>query len=244
MAESDWDRDAFEPVISVTAAVGSSRWDGEDEEEEIKDSWEEFAEEEKDDKENESKDESKVQTGKVKKKKTLKDIVTEKEEKKRQDLEKRKQLEEPASDLTPEEAIEEKLRQQRLQEEAELELVKETFGTENDVKYGLESMNPTSKEDFDLFRKALVETISSHERSPCYVAFLDDFFRELCVNLEAEDLKKLGNTLHVLANEKVKAAKASSKGKKKKSKASLYVGKPGDYDYAGEYEGNEFDDFM
>jgi len=246
LADNDWDEDTFEPVSFADPSV-VAKWDGEDEDVEVKDNWEDFDEEEKE-KDNETKADDTAQPVKVKKKKLLEKAIAEKEIKKKGKTDEKLQPDQPQESLTPEELIAEKLRRQRLQEESDLQLAKEAFGIDgaNDNKNGVESMCPSSKDDFDTYRKALVDTLSKHEKSTFYLPFLDDFFRELCLNLEADEVKKLGNTLHVLANEKVKANKAANKGKKKgKAKASLVLGKADDYDYGGEYEPqNEFDDFM
>jgi hypothetical protein len=44
---SNWDDEDFEPTIPVAAPVLVDQWEGEDEEEEVKDSWEDFGSEEK-----------------------------------------------------------------------------------------------------------------------------------------------------------------------------------------------------
>lgn len=64
-----------------------------------------------------------------KKKKPLSQIIQEKEERRRRELEEKRAREEgQRATLTPEEERAERLRQQRMQEEADLQLAKEAFG--------------------------------------------------------------------------------------------------------------------
>lgn len=62
----------------------------------------------------------------AKKKKPLAQIIAEKEERRRREAEERRAREE--ANRTPEDEQAEKLRRQRMQEEADLELAKEAFG--------------------------------------------------------------------------------------------------------------------
>uniref|UniRef100_A0A3B3T5H6 Eukaryotic translation initiation factor 3 subunit J n=1 Tax=Paramormyrops kingsleyae TaxID=1676925 RepID=A0A3B3T5H6_9TELE len=150
---------------------------------------------------------------------------------------------------TPEEQLDEKLRVKKLQEESDLELTKEAFGVANNVT-GIDTMSPSSKDDFAEFEKLLKEKISSYEKSVHYSTFLESLFRDLCLSLEVEDLKKISNALTVLLSEKQKQEKQSKAKKKKKGvvpggglKATLkddledYGGFQGGY-------GQEFEDFM
>lgn len=84
---------------------------------------------------------------------------------------------------------------------------------------------------------------------------METLFRELCVSLDAEDIKRLGSAINFLSTEKLKAAQKTKKGKKSGKKATLSGGSAkggrkdeldafgggggGNFDYGG-----EFDDFM
>ncbi|KFM76142.1 Eukaryotic translation initiation factor 3 subunit J, partial [Stegodyphus mimosarum] len=126
-------------------------------------------------------------------------------------------LEQEKKDLTPQERLAQKLKQQKLQEEADLELAKETFGVTDTVQ-GIDNLRPSSKEDFDSFRKLLVEKIHQNEDSPHFISFLEDLCRDLCLNVNPDDIKKITSSLNALAHEKIKVQKAKS-GKKKSKKA-------------------------
>uniref|UniRef100_A0A8C7URL0 Eukaryotic translation initiation factor 3 subunit J n=2 Tax=Oncorhynchus mykiss TaxID=8022 RepID=A0A8C7URL0_ONCMY len=248
MADADdWDADNFEPdVAPIKKAVVLDKWEGEDEDEDVKDNW--------DDEEEEKKAEAKKSEAKVSEKKKLSEKIKEKENrlrKKQQELKKNLDEEE---ELTPEQQLAEKLKVQKMQEEADLELAKEAFGmsggsTTNNVS-GIEAMCPSSKEDFTEFEKLLKVKILQYEKSVHYSSFLESLFRELCISLEVEDLKKISSSLTVLLNEKQKQEKAI-KGKKKKKGAVLgggmkAKGKDDLADY-GEFDGGytqDYDDFM
>ncbi|XP_071038030.1 eukaryotic translation initiation factor 3 subunit J [Parasteatoda tepidariorum] len=232
--EADWENEDFEPVIKKPLPH-TDRWEGEDEDDDVKDNWDD----EEEDKE--EKPEQNMVATQAKKKKSLAQIIAEKEEKRRKEIEEKMKLQEqPSKDLTPQERLAHKLKQQKLQEEADLQLAKETFGViENDTD-SIDNFQPSSKEDFDKFRKLLVDKIQKTEESPHFPNFLDDFCRDLCLNVSPEDIKKITSTLNALAHEKVKAQKAKA-GKKKpgSKKASLKLTRNDDYsiiDYADEFE--------
>jgi len=241
MSDVEWDDEGFEPP-SATTIVAKDRWEGEDEED-VKENW---------DDENEDDDESKPtdngeSSGPLKKKKTLKERIAEKEEKKRieQELKRKEQEEEAASarELSAEEMAAEKARQRQLQEESDLLLAVETFGVADGLRGQIDSMEPSSKEDFDRFEELLRAKITKYERSQHYVPFLESLFRQVSIDLEADDIKRLGSTLTALSNEKSKQQKGT-KSKKKKQKASLVVGKDTDNVLVETGGYDEYDDFL
>uniref|UniRef100_A0AC11E2Q6 Eukaryotic translation initiation factor 3 subunit J n=1 Tax=Ovis aries TaxID=9940 RepID=A0AC11E2Q6_SHEEP len=160
-------------------------------------------------------------------------------------------LEEPEEPkvLTPEEQLADKLRLKKLQEESDLELAKETFGVNNTV-YGIDAMNPSSRDDFTEFGKLLKDKITQYEKSLYYANFLEALVRDVCISLEIDDLKKITNSLTVLCSEKQKQEKQSKAKKKKKGvvpggglKATM---KDDLADYGG-YDGGyaqDYEDFM
>ncbi|XP_070821928.1 eukaryotic translation initiation factor 3 subunit J-B [Chaetodon auriga] len=240
---ADWDADNFEPI---TKAAVMDKWEGEDEEEDVKDNWDDEDEEE------EKKAEVTKTETKVSDKKKLMEKIKEKENrlKKKQQEQKQKELAEQEG-LTPDEQLAEKLRVKKLQEDADLELAKDAFGvssTSNSVT-GIDAMCPSSKEDFTEFEKLLKEKISQFEKSVHYSSFLDSLFRELCISLEVDDLKKVSNSLSVLLSEKQKQEK-QNKGKKKKKGVvpggGLKAQLRDDLDYA-QFDGGyaqDYEDFM
>uniref|UniRef100_A0A8C9DY64 Eukaryotic translation initiation factor 3 subunit J n=1 Tax=Phocoena sinus TaxID=42100 RepID=A0A8C9DY64_PHOSS len=131
-----WDADTFsveDPVRKVGGGgtAGGDRWEGEDEDEDVKDNWD-------DDDDDEKKEEAEVKPEvKISEKKKTAEKIKEKErqQKKRQE-EIKKRLEEPEEPkvVTPDEQLADKLRLKKLQEEADLELAKETFVEIDDLK--------------------------------------------------------------------------------------------------------------
>ncbi|XP_029981450.1 eukaryotic translation initiation factor 3 subunit J-B [Sphaeramia orbicularis] len=242
---ADWDADNFEPEEPIKKAAALDKWEGEDEEEEVKDNWD-------DDEEEEEKKVAvtKLET-KVSEKKKLSEKIKEKENRLKKKQQELKDMQEKEVNLNPEEQLAEKLRVKKLQEDADLELAKDAFGissTSNSVT-GIDTMCPSSKEDFTEFEKLLKEKISQFEKSVHYSSFLDSLFRELCISLEVDDLKKISNSLSVLLSEKQKQEK-QNKGKKKKKGVlpggGLKAQMRDDLDYA-EFDGGyaqDYEDFM
>ncbi|XP_050971077.1 eukaryotic translation initiation factor 3 subunit J-B [Labeo rohita] len=264
MADSDdWDADNFEPTEPIVSGAGRlDRWEGEDEEEDVKDNWDDEEEEEKE-------EEKKVEQTKADKppeKKKLSDKIKEKEilqKKKQEELKKKMHETEQSETLSPEEELAEKLRLKKLQEEADMELAREAFGvdpaaanasttviTTNNAS-GIEAMCPSSKDDFVAFEKVLKDKITQFEKSVHYSSFLESLFRELCISLEVDDLKKISNSLSVLLSERQRQEKEKKANKKKKKGVvpggGLKANMRDDFaDYGGfdDGYGNDYDDFM
>ncbi|XP_035252276.1 eukaryotic translation initiation factor 3 subunit J-A-like isoform X2 [Anguilla rostrata] len=246
MGDADsWDADSFEPDEGLKKAAVQDKWEGEDEEEDVKDNWDD------EDDEEEEKVEVKKADVKVSDKKKLSEKIKEKEilqRKKQEELKKRLDESPEKSDLTPEEELAEKLRVQQLQEEADLELAKDAFGISNNVT-GIDAMSPSSKDDFTEFEKLLKEKISPYEKSVHYSSFLESLFRDLCISLEVEDLKKINNSLTVLLSEKQKQEKNKAKKKKKGvvPGGGLKAKMKDDLADYGEFDGGyvqDYEDFM
>ncbi|XP_016342268.1 eukaryotic translation initiation factor 3 subunit J-A isoform X1 [Sinocyclocheilus anshuiensis] len=214
MADADsWDADSFEAEEPIKKAAVHDKWEGEDEDDDVKDNWD-------DDEEEEKEEEEKKSEAKPAEKKKLSEKKKEKENVQRQkqdELLKQFELQESESstELIPEEELAEKLRVKKLQEDSDLELAKEAFGVVSNNVTGIDAMSPSTKEDFTEFERLLKEKISSYEKSIHYSSFLETLFRDLCLSLEVEDLKKISNSLTVLLSEKQRQEKAN-KGKKKK----------------------------
>ncbi|XP_014025716.1 eukaryotic translation initiation factor 3 subunit J-A [Salmo salar] len=281
MAEGDsWDADTFDPDEPKKTVV-ADKWEGEDEDEDIKDNWDDEEEELKNAEEKKAVFFSFVAETKLSEKKKLAEKIKERESlqrKKQEELRKRleesnetqltpeeelaEKLQEDETELTPEEELAEKLQEEeteltpeeelaeKLQEEAGLVLAQDAFGVVNSVK-GIDAVSPSSKDDFTDFEKLLKDKISPFESSIHYSAFLESLFRDLCLSLEVEDLKKVSNSLTVLLSEKQKQEKQLNKAKKKKKGVVAAGGmkakmKDDLADY-GEFDGGyaqDYEDFM
>ncbi|XP_018416873.1 PREDICTED: eukaryotic translation initiation factor 3 subunit J isoform X1 [Nanorana parkeri] len=246
MAENDsWETEDFqpeEPIRKAGAVTSTDRWEGEDEEEEVKDNWD-------DEEDAENKTRPQQEETKPSEKKKLNEKIKEKErilKKKQEELKKRIEEPEPV-ELSPEEQQAEKLRLLKLQEDSDLELAKEAFVVDNVT--GLDVMNPSSREDFTEFGKLLKEKITQYEKSLYYPTFLEELLRDICISLEVEDLKKISTSLTVLCSEKQKQEKQNKAKKKKKGVVpggGLKANMKSDLaDYGGVDDGyREFEDFM
>ena len=78
----------------------------------------------------------------------------------------------------------EKLRQQKIVEEADLEIAAETFGVANKALKGdtIDSFIPANKEDYDKFSEMLITKVVQFDKSPFYAGFLEILFRDLSVS--------------------------------------------------------------
>ncbi|TST35121.1 Eukaryotic translation initiation factor 3 subunit J-B [Bagarius yarrelli] len=246
------DADNFEPNEPLKKAAGlRDRWEGEDEEDDVKDNWDDEEEEQK--VEEQKTVPAKKKLGSKSREKEIKEKEIEKE-KKQEELRIRLQESQADSQLSPEEQVAEKLRLQKLQEESDMALACEAFGvdgTTTNSASGIEAMCPSTKEDFVVFEKLLRDKITQFEKSVHYSSFLESLFRELCLSLEVDDLKKINNSLSVLLTERQKQEKEKTKGTKKKKKTILAGGglkakMKDDFDAYGDFEGgyNDYEDFM
>lgn len=91
----------------------------------------------------------------------------------------------------------------------------------------------------------LCEKITKFESTPHYNFLLETLFRNCCLSLDAESIKKIASSLNVLQNEKAKQER-QKKGGKKTTKAKLVGGTKGaSKDDMLDYSNyDEFDDFM
>nr|CAG4652391.1 EOG090X0OQM [Triops cancriformis] len=235
------DSEAFEPAVAVPVPGKTDRWEGEDEEEPVKDSWED----EEDGTSKESENKVSEGTGTKKKKKKLEEIIAEKERKKREELEKKRQEEEEDSlkSMTPEERLGEKLRLQKIQEEADLQLAREAFGTTEQAKAGsIDHAKPQTKEEFTEFSKAIMKKVSEFQGQDQYSEFVESLIQELCLTLELDPLKKVHSAVKALLDEKAKISKATKAKKGKGKGATLKMDKAIDV-YGGD-DLADYDDFM
>jgi len=235
MADDDWESRDFEEEVKVpkvpATVVRADRWEGEDEEEPLKDNWDDEDEQPADPPEPGTAVEVKKKKGK------LQDAILEKERKERE-----KEMERILANMTPEELAAEKLRQQKLQEESELAMVKSCFGS-NEV----DMVDPVTKDDFDALRKKIVSDLRQFEKRAPFEDFIEDFIQDLCLSLSSKHLKKVKTTVEAMYFEKSKAEKAASaptKGKGKGiGKAKLTV--DSEISNVGvEYGMDDYDDFM
>jgi len=112
----------------------------------------------------------------------------------------------------------------------DLLLAEELMGTddqEKDENKALDAFELKDSRDMDSFRQALVKKIRSVDRlekKPYFVSFVEDLTRDLCLNIETEEIKRVTTVLNGIYNEKVKASKPTKGKKKAANKAKLNSG--------------------
>ncbi|KAI2807894.1 hypothetical protein RDWZM_005345 [Blomia tropicalis] len=232
MSEEDW------TIVSKPPAV-ANKWEDE-EDDDVKENWD-------DDDEDVSKSSSNADSAPANKVETKPTISAKK--KKQKALKEKLALKdmELMRPKTQDELLAEKLEQQRLQEESDFALAQDAFGVTSSGssdQSALSSIQLATRNDFEAFRKALTSKFSSYTRSPHYVPFLEELFREIAVGLDSDDVKKLDTILTTVFNEKIKLQKQLTKGKKAvKKREEIRMERDDDYSY-GNNQYNEFDDFL
>jgi len=245
MADEDtWDTETFEPEAPKKKATVADKWDGEDEDDEIKDNWDE---EEEEDVDGELKAEEKAEA-KAASKKKLSDKIKEKEELQRkiqEDMKKKSEESKERTELRPE------VQMGDGPTKPDLELPENALGVSNNVA-GIDTISPTTRDDFTEFEKRLKNKLAPFENSIHYPSLLESLFRDLCLSLEVDDLKKINSSITVLLSEKQKQEKQQLKGGKKKKKGVTPAGgfkakmKDDLADY-GEFDGGytqDYEDFI
>ncbi|XP_018572394.1 eukaryotic translation initiation factor 3 subunit J [Anoplophora glabripennis] len=229
-----WDDDNFEPPAPATVPVHANKWEGEDEEEDVKESWE--------DEDEEKKEEMKQQDTDLKKprKKTLQEKITEKERLKREEMEKRLR-EQEEEEISSEERL-------RRQKESDLKIALETTFGGDKVSSGIGDLDmPNTKEEFENFADVLSKKLTPLSKNIEYPTFIENLTRNLCATMSSIDIKRIKNSLDNLYLEKQKIEKGE-KTKKNKGKGKAKLKMEGDNQlsqlsaYVNDFD--DYDDFM
>lgn len=84
---------------------------------------------------------------------------------------------------------------------------------------GLSLFQPKTPMEFQKLRDTLVPLLAANNKKPQYALMLPEFAKQLCKDLNSDQIKKVASTLSTLSNEKMKEEKNADKGNKK-SKAA------------------------
>jgi len=240
MSDGDWDADDFEPVVKPTGPPQAfkDKWAGEDEDDDVKASWDASSEEEGD-----SKGSEEGKAFQKKKKKKLHEILAEKEAAKELDEEEKAALKaEKEFDETPEGKAANKLKALKVQEENERQIMEEMMGS--GPPGSIDGMVPSSKDDFDKLSKAITEKVQMFNQSKHYNDFLEALVKDLALDLPATQLKQVKIHVETLHSTKVKAEQSAKKGKGKKGSTIKMDRGPKDFSAEGGGGDLDVDDFM
>ncbi|KAJ0260604.1 hypothetical protein HA466_0067850 [Hirschfeldia incana] len=221
----DWEAEDFQPTPAKVEL--KSNWDDEDvDENDIKDSWEE------------EDDEPAPAPAVVKPAAPKKAAAAKVVEKKG------KSVEAPPKD-EPFDPIADKLRMQRLVEEADYQSTAELFGGKTEAK-SVDVFIPKSESDFMEYAEMISRKLVPYEKSFHYIGLIKSVIRLSVANMKSADVKDLAASVSAIGNEKGKAERDAAAGKKKTGKKKqLHVDKPDDDLVSGPYGAmDDDDDFM
>ncbi|XP_074301684.1 uncharacterized protein LOC141633097 [Silene latifolia] len=145
----------------------------------------------------------------------------------------------------PLDPVAEKLRQQRLVEEADYKSTTELFGKKSGDDKILDNFIPRSESDFLEYAELISNKLRLFEKSFHYLGLLKSVMRLSMTSLKAADAKDVASSVTAIANEKLKAEKEANAGKKKggAKKKSIHVGKPDDDVALAAYADADADDY-
>ncbi|XP_019430494.1 PREDICTED: eukaryotic translation initiation factor 3 subunit J-like isoform X2 [Lupinus angustifolius] len=224
----DWEEEQIPSLDLVLKDKTKSNWDDEDvDENDIKESWED---------EDEPAPAPVVPAVKTTEKAPTKSSV--------KGAEKKAKQVEPVKE-EPLDPMAEKLRQQRLVEEADYKSTKELFGGGSDEK-NIDTFIPKSESDFLEYAELISNKLRPFEKSYHYMGLLKAVMRLSTTSLTGADAKDIASSVTAIANEKIKTEKEANAGKKKGGKKKqLTVDKPDeDFVPADRYDALDDYDFM
>jgi len=223
-----------------TGVQENDKWVTEDAD--VKDNWDD----------SDSDDEKPVVSKEPAKKLTTKQRIMAKEEKKKAELEaKREEMKKTMAEMTPEEKANEKLRMRKIQEEADLRIAVDMMGlNDKDASEELVAFKDAklgNKAGLEAFGAAFLGRVKQEDdlqKTLYYATFLETFFKDLCAEVSHDDMKKVIAALNALYNDKVKAAKPV-KGKKKPKKDTInFNKKASDLGSVDDRFADDLDDFI
>ncbi|PSK55156.1 hypothetical protein B9Z65_2545 [Elsinoe australis] len=273
MAPNAWDDEDSEstPPSSppVTAAVRRGKFDDEEDNEDVLDSWD-AAEDSEVEREKAKKAEEAKAKAEAEAKANHKSKAQRIEERRREN-ERRRMAEEESSEDDEDEA-EKRARLRKTEQDSDLKHAEDLFGSigisnnrgavkpvtiknEDDPTQAIDLsslaiFNPSNKEGFTQLRETLVPLLTQNSKKAQYAIWLPEFVKQISKDLPSDQIKKASSALTTLSNEKMKEEKAAEKGGKKtkaaKTKASLAASRDVSYkaDTTAYDDGLEDDDFM
>ncbi|XP_071736284.1 uncharacterized protein [Rutidosis leptorrhynchoides] len=147
----------------------------------------------------------------------------------------------------PLDPVADKLRQQRLVEEADYKNTAELFASKKGDDKTIDNFIPKSESDFIEYAELISSKLRPYEKSFHYLGLLKNVMRLSMTSLKAADSKEVASSITAVANEKLKAEKEAAAGKKKTAgkKKQIHLDKPDDDAVVNAgYDGYDDYDFM
>ncbi|MCD9558364.1 hypothetical protein HAX54_015711 [Datura stramonium] len=146
----------------------------------------------------------------------------------------------------PLDPVAEKLRQQRLVEEADYKSTAELFAKKGGDDKTLDNFIPKSESDFLEYAELISHKLRPYEKSYHYIGLLKAVMRLSMTAVKGADAKEISSSVTAIANEKIKAEKEANASKKKTGakKKQLHVDKADDEAVVNAYDGYDDYDFM
>lgn len=99
--------------------------------------------------------------------------------------------------MTPEEKLAEKLRLQKIQEEADLHAAMDTFGITD--KSGIDALQPKNKTELTELADAISKKVSQFKHLADFTSFLEDLVRNVCANRKCPSQVFVKDSLLILS---------------------------------------------
>ncbi|XP_009606393.1 uncharacterized protein [Nicotiana tomentosiformis] len=146
----------------------------------------------------------------------------------------------------PLDPVAEKLRQQRLVEEADYRSTAELFAKKGGDDKTLDSFIPKSESDFLEYAELISHKLRPYEKSYHYIGLLKDVMRLSMTALNGQDANEVSKSVNTISNEKIKEEKEANTSKKKTGakKKQLQVDRADDDAVINAYDGYDDYDFM
>merc|ERR1711911_83452 len=115
--------------------------------------------------------------------KRLEEKIAEKERKAKEEAEQKRILQQ--ENMTPEEKLADKLYRQKLVEESDFEMARETFGLSSkgsNREGSIDDAFPSTKEEFSELKSNVVKKLQSLSSQGCYNEFVEELIKDLCVS--------------------------------------------------------------
>ena len=139
---------------------------------------------------------------------------------------KKQPAEEAYKDETLDDPIAEKLRRQKLVEEADLKQAKELFGSEDFSDFDLETFVPKNAKDFEKLATACVKKLFwEHRTARHYKLGVKTFVKVACGEFSGSDVKEIEQFIAQIRNERIKKEKELQQKLKKEEENEKKKGK-------------------